>query len=110
MKNKLIWICLLLVIVYFYRPLILDTKDAVLIAEMYLNNPPEHTYIAPINVNVMELAGEHIQTQLYNQTGMFNQLFNRMQWEVTLQFEYRSSTVVIDAHNGKLIQIIGGLN
>jgi|GEM_PF-2442412 len=88
----------------------LDTKDAVLKAEMYLNNPPEHTYIAPINVNVMELEGEQIHTQLHNQTGMFNQLFNRMQWEITFQFEYQGPTVIIDAHNGKLIQIIGAMN
>lgn len=86
----------------------LDTKDAVLKAEMYLNNPPEHTYLTPINV--MELEGEQIHTQLHNQTGMFNQLFNRMQWEVTFQFVYQGPTVIIDAYNGKLIQIIGAMN
>ncbi len=96
--------------IFFYKTPILDTKDAVLKAEMYLNNPPQQTYTAQLNVNVMELTAEQIKTQLHHQTGMLNRMFNRKEWVIMLQFDNRNPTVVIDAHNGKLIQIIGATN
>ncbi|MFJ7667575.1 hypothetical protein ACIQXI_10715 [Lysinibacillus sp. NPDC097195] len=110
MKKKFTLLCLILLIFYFYKPTILDTRDAVLQAEMYLNKPPDHTYMAPIKVNVRELAAEQIQTQLFNQNGILDRMFNRMQWEITFHLDNSSTTVVIDAYNGKLIQIIGALN
>ncbi|MFJ5791205.1 hypothetical protein ACIQXW_01515 [Lysinibacillus sp. NPDC097162] len=107
MKNIVTLMGLLLLLLYFYKTPMLDTKDAVLKAEMYLNNPPQHTYTAQMNVNVKELTTEQINTQLHNQTGMLNRMFNRKEWVIMLQFDNRNPTVVIDAHNGKLIQIIG---
>ncbi len=102
--------CLLLFLLYSYKTPILDTKDAVLKAEMYLNNPPQQTYTAQLNVNVMELTADQINTQLHHQTGMLNRMLNRKEWVIMLQFDNRNPTVVIDAHNGKLIQIIGATN
>jgi len=72
-------------------------------AEMYLNNSPQQTYTAQLNVNVTEPTAEQINTRLHHQTGMLNQMFNRKEWVIMLQFDNRNPTVMIDAHNGKLI-------
>lgn len=112
MRTKEIGIITLmcLLLLYFYKTPILNTKDAVLKAEMYLKNPLKQSYTAQLNVNVMELTADQINTQLHHQTGMLNRMLNRKEWVIMLQFDNRNPTVVIDAHNGKLIQIIGATN
>ncbi|ALC85420.1 hypothetical protein AM499_06015 [Bacillus sp. FJAT-22090] len=57
-----------------------------------------------------ELPPENISVQLIQRQGFWNELTNRMQWEVTIKYTGKESTVVIDAYNGEFMDLLGPLN
>ena len=79
-------------------------------AEKYLLNPPEE-WGNSISFNGLdELTDENINVYLRQKNGFWNELTNRMQWEVTINSSEISITVVMDGHTGKFIDLIGGFN
>ena len=42
--------------------------------------------------------------------GYWNEITNKMKWEVTIKYTDKESTIVLDAHTGKFINLYGPLN
>ncbi len=53
---------------------------------------------------------ENISATLNQKSGVWNQLTNRMQSEVTIKYNGIEPTIVMDAYTGSFIDIYGPLN
>ena len=53
------------------------------------------------------VPNENISVNLSHKHVFWNELFNRMQWEVTIESPEMNATLVIDAHSGNFIGIFG---
>ncbi|MEK4231391.1 hypothetical protein [Solibacillus sp. FSL H8-0538] len=112
MKKILIILvaALMICFLYFYKSPVISTDVALNNAEKYLLNPPEE-WANSISFNSLEeLTDENISVYLEQQYGLWNEITNRMQWEVTIKSSEIESTIVMDAHTGKFIDLIGGFN
>lgn len=56
------------------------------------------------------IPSEDIHIHLFERTGFWNKLFNRMQWEVTIKAPEMNATIMIDAHNGEFINLVGAFS
>jgi hypothetical protein len=99
-----------MVSLYFYQSPMMSTWEAVMSVEKHLQNPPEEWGNSIPPIDVKEIPIENINAVLSQQGGFWNQLTNRMQWEVTVKYSGIEPTVVMDAYNGKLINIYGPLH
>ena len=77
--------------------------------EKYLLNPSEEW--GTISFDGLEgIPDDDIHVNLSEKSGFLNELFNRMQWEVTIKAPEMKATIVIDAHSGNFIDLIGAFN
>jgi len=83
------------------------TWEAVISAEKHLQNPPQEFSKSIPRINLEDIPVENISTVLNQKSGSWNQLTNRMQWEVTIKYSGIQPTVVMDAYTGKFIDIYG---
>ncbi|WKA56549.1 hypothetical protein [Planococcus shixiaomingii] len=97
---------------YSYQRPMLSTEEAVVQAYEYLRNPPVQMYmtIEPIQVELNEVPAENIRAVLNPQEGFLNQLINKQQWEVTINYQHAVPTVVLDATTGEFLELSGPLN
>lgn len=103
-------VALLMCFLYFYQSPIISTDVAINNAEKYLLNPPEE-WRKSISFNGLEgIPAENISLNLTQKDGIWNELMNRMQWEVTIKSPEIEPTVVIDAHTGDFIDLFGPFN
>ncbi|MEG0383108.1 hypothetical protein [Solibacillus cecembensis] len=112
MKKILIILIVFVVICfsYFYKSPIISSDVALINAEKYLLNPPEEWGVS-IYFNGLEgIPEEYIRVNLSQKHGFWNELLNRMQWEVTIKSPKMGATVMIDAHTGDFINLIGAFS
>jgi len=94
---------------YFYKSPILSVDEALIKTEQYLLNPSEEW--GTISFDGLEgIPEEDIIVNLFPKSGFWNELFNRMQWEVTIESPEMNATLVIDAHSGNFIGIFGAFS
>ncbi|MDW0117547.1 PepSY domain-containing protein [Sporosarcina thermotolerans] len=110
-KNILIYALLILLLsvvtfTFFYEKPILTTYEATKRAEEILKNPPEGWEKANLDVG-LKVTPENIIANLIKREGRF---FNRYKWEITVIYNGKEPTVVIDAYSGKFIEIYGPLS
>ena len=94
---------------YFYKSPILSTEAALINAEKYLLNPSEEWGTISFD-GLKGIPEEDIHVNLFGKSGFWNELFNRMQWEVTIKSPEMNATIVMDAHSGNFIGLFGGVN
>lgn len=102
-------ICSVICFSYCYKSPILSTDAALIHAEKGLFNLPEEwVNSATQSFNGLEeIPEENIHVNLSQKRGFWNELFNRMQWEVTIKSPELNTTIVIDAHSGYFITLYG---
>ncbi|MDF2066518.1 PepSY domain-containing protein [Bacillus sp. Cr_A10] len=112
MKKILIGLVgtLVMFFLYFYQSPIISTGEAINKAEKYLLNPPEE-WRKSISFNGLEeIPPENISVNLTPKHGYWNEMTNKMKWEVTIKYTGQESTIVMDAYTGELINLYGPLN
>ena len=95
---------------YMYKSPIISSQTALIQAENYLLNPQEEWGYSIIFNGLEDIPEENIRVNLSEQQGFWNELTNRMQWEVTIKAPENESTVIMDAHTGDFIEIIGAFS
>lgn len=98
---------ILMTFLYLYQSPIMNTVEAIIKAEKHLQNPPEEWAKSIPNVDLKKVPIENVSAVLQQKGGFWNQLTNRMQWEVTIKYSGIQPTVVMDAYTGKFIDIYG---
>ena len=88
----------------------ISSDEALIYAEKYLLSPPEEWGISFSFIGLEEVPEENIHVYLSQKHGFWNELFNRMQWEVTIKSSEMEPTVVIDAYTGDFIDLFGPFN
>ncbi|TGN34648.1 MULTISPECIES: hypothetical protein [unclassified Lysinibacillus] len=92
---------------YFYKTPLISRHEAIINAENYLLNPPEEWGNSISFDGLDDLPEENIRVELQQKRGFWNELTNRMQWAVTIKYADGESSIVMDEHTGKFIDIIG---
>ena len=112
MKKILIALITALILCFlaFYNSPVISTDVAIHNAEQYLLNPPEEWANAISFTSFEELTDENIHVYLAQKQGLWHDITNGMQWEVTIQSSEINATMIMDAHSGKVIDLIGGFN
>ncbi len=100
-------VVLAMIFLYLYQLPTLMTIEAIYSAERYLQNPPKELSKSISYLDLKEVPEENVSAVLNQRSGFWNQLTNRMQWEVTIKYNDIQPTVVIDANTGKYIDIYG---
>lgn len=95
---------------YVYKTPVISTQAALIHAEKYLLNPPEEWGDSIIFNGLEGIPEENIRVNLSQQHGFWHELTNSMQWEVTIKSPENESTVIMDAHTGECIEIIGAFS
>lgn len=105
-------IAIIIFVLYQYQKPILSSEEAIAQAYKHLKNPPSETELSlpPIQAGLDGISPENISLSLRQQKGFLNELFNNMQWEVTVIYEDVIPTVVMDAATGEVLDIFGPLN
>ena len=85
----------------------MTTEQAMYQAEMILLNPPEEWENAISFNGLVEVVEGNINGILVPKKGIWNELRNNMQWEITIKTSDREYTVVMDARTGKFINLWG---
>ncbi|MER2107382.1 MAG: hypothetical protein ABS949_10635 [Solibacillus sp.] len=94
---------------YFCKSPILSADAALIYAEKYLLSPSEEW--GTISFDGLEgIPEENIRVNLLQKSGFWNELFNRMQWKVTIESPEMNTTMVIDAHSGNFIGLFGAFS
>ena len=101
---------LIVCFLYFYKSPIISTDVALNNAEKYLLNPPKEWSNSISFKGLEELTDENISMYLEQKQGLWNEITNRMQWEVTIKSSEIELTILMDAHTGKFIDFVGGFN
>ncbi len=101
---------LMMCFLYFYQSPIISTNAAIQKAEEYLLNPPEEWKKSISFDGSEEHLAENISVNLTQKHGFWNELFNRMQWEVTIKYPQSQPTIIMDAHTGEFIGLSGPFN
>ena len=112
LKKILIGLVVTLVMffLYFYQSPTISTGEAINNAEKYLLNPPEE-WKNSISFNGLdEIPPENISIYLIQKHGYWNEITNKMQWEVTIKYNGQESTIVMDTYTGKFIKLYGPLS
>ncbi|MFJ5791184.1 hypothetical protein ACIQXW_01620 [Lysinibacillus sp. NPDC097162] len=111
MKKILLgFVVMAMIFLYIYQSHIMSTVEAISSAERYLQKPPEEWSKSISYVDLNEIPIENIRATLNQKSGFWNQLTNRMQWEVTIKYNGIEPTIVMDAYTGSFIDIYGPLN
>ena len=95
---------------YLYKSPIMSTGEAMNSAEKHLQNPPKEWRKSIPYVDLEGIPIENVSVLLSKKNGLWNELTNRKQWEVTVKYKGTESTVFIDAHTGSFIGIYGPFN
>ncbi|KQL34413.1 hypothetical protein [Psychrobacillus sp. FJAT-21963] len=103
-------VILLMFFLYFYQSPIISTGEAINNAEKYLLNPPEEWKNAISFNGLDEISPENISVNLIPKQGYWNEITNKMKWEVTIKYTGQESTIVMDAYTGEFINLYGPLN
>ncbi len=113
MKKAGITILVLAIMVFLFehqKP-VLSTSEAVIQTVKCLNDPPGDLGIQPMNIKVESLTSEHIsKTHLVEKSGLWNNITNRREWEITLHFNGKHTTVIVDAYTGECVSVYGPLS
>ncbi|MGB2872872.1 PepSY domain-containing protein [Psychrobacillus psychrotolerans] len=111
MKKILIGLVVTLVMffLYFYQSPIISTGEAITNAEKYLLNPPQEWKNSVSFSGLEEIPPENISVYLTPKPGYWNQITNKMNWEVTIKHNVQESTIVMDAYTGEFINLYGPL-
>lgn len=96
--------------IYFYNSPVLSSDAALFHAEKYLLNPNEEEWGTVIFNGLEGIPEENIGVNLSQKSGFWNELLNRMQWEVSIKSPEMNSTIVLDAHTGKFIGYFGAFS
>ena len=88
----------------------MSSEEAIIEAEKYLLNPPKEWKLPSTFYGLEEVPEGNISVFLSKKSGFWNELFNRMKWEVEIKVSGMAPTVMIDAHTGDFITIYGPLN
>lgn len=103
-------VTLVILFLYFYQSPIISTGEAVNNAEKYLLNPPEEWRNSISFNGLEEIPPENISVHLIQKNGYWNEITNKMLWEVTIKYNGQESTIVMDAYTGEFINLYGPLN
>lgn len=95
---------------YVYKTPVISTQAALIHAEKYLLNPPEEWGDSIVFNGLEGIPEENIRVNLSERQGLWHELMNSMQWEVTIKSPENESTVIMDAHTGECIEIIGAFS
>jgi hypothetical protein len=95
---------------YLYQLPIMTTGEAIFKAEEHLKNPPEEWKKSDTYLELKEIPPDNIRAYLNQKRGFWNELTNRKQWEVTIKFNGKEPTVIMDAYTGKFIDLYGPMN
>lgn len=95
---------------YVYKTPVISTQAALIHAEKYLLNPPEEWGDSIVFNGLEGIPEENIRVNLSERQGLWHELMNSMQWEVTIKSSENESTVIMDAHTGEFIEIIGAFS
>ena len=95
---------------YFYQIPIISTDEATIKAVEHLQTPPEEFKVSIPYVELRDIPAENISVHLKKRNGFFNELTNRQQWEITINYQGIEPTIVMDAYTGKYIDMYGPLN
>lgn len=74
----------------------MSTVEAISSVERYLQKPPEERSKSISYVDLNEIQLENISATLNQKSGFWNQLTNRMQWEVTIKYNGIEPKIVMD--------------
>lgn len=88
----------------------MGTGEATIKAVEHLQNPPEESKVSIPYVELKDIPPESINGHLKQRDGLLNKVMNRQQWEITINYQGIEPTVVMDAYNGKYIDMYGSLN
>ena len=102
-------VTLLIFLLYFYQSPIISTSEAINNAEKYLLNPPEEWENSIIFNGLEGTPPENISVYLTPKPGYWNEITNKVNWEVTIKYNGQESTIVIDAYTGEFINLYGPL-
>ncbi|MFJ7648646.1 hypothetical protein ACIQ1H_13985 [Lysinibacillus sp. NPDC097279] len=112
MKRLLLGLVVITIMIflYIYKSPIMSSGEAIIKAEEILQNPPKEWRNTISYLDLKEIQMDNINVFLYPKNGLLNELTNRKQWEVRIEYNGIEPTVVIDAHTGSLINIYGPMN
>ena len=96
--------------IYFYKSPVLSSDAALIYAENYLLKPNEEDWGMGSFIGLEGIPEENISVNLSQKSGFWNELLNRMQWEVSIKSPEMNSTIVLDAHTGKFIGFFGAFS
>jgi len=94
---------------YFQQPPIITAGEAINNAEKYLLNPPEEWKNSISFNGLEEIPPENISVYLIPKHGYWNEITNKLQWEVTIKYNGQESTIVMDAYTGEFLNLYGPL-
>ncbi|MCM3125998.1 MULTISPECIES: hypothetical protein [unclassified Mesobacillus] len=102
-----------LTIGYIFQQNPMVTGEAIVHSIELMQNPSEEWVgsISPKDLNELKgLPPDNVKAILNTREGLWYNILNRKQWEVTIKFKGNEPTVVFDATTGKLIDLYGPLN
>lgn len=89
---------------------VLETNQAIEEAKKHLVTPPEECQASFPKVTEQVFPWELKRVELVERKGFWSELMNERKWEITMEYEGRQATVVINAYTGEFIEIYGPLN
>lgn len=112
MKKVLIGLVVTLIMffLYFYQSPTISTGEAINNAEKYFLNPPVQWKNSISFSGLEEIPPENISVNLTSKQGYWNEITNKMKWEVTIKHTGQELTIVMDAYNGEFMELYGILN
>lgn len=112
MKRILLTLCVITVLsfVYNYQKPLMETNQAIHQAEIHLIAPPEEVKASFPKVEDGKVPWKVKQTELTKCQGFWGGLMNKRKWEVEFVHGSQQITVVLNAYNGKFIEMYGPLN
>ncbi|MFF2755743.1 hypothetical protein ACFVR1_18780 [Psychrobacillus sp. NPDC058041] len=111
--KKIILSLVVIMLMFFlfkYQAPIISTGEAIHNAEKYLLNPPEEWKNSISFNGLEEIPPENISVNLTSKQGYWNQITNKMKWEVTIKYDGQAPTIEMDAYTGEFINLYGPLN
>lgn len=101
---------MLMIFLFQYQAPIISTDQVMNSMEKQLNDPPKEWGNSISIDDLKEITSGNIRFNLSQKKGLWNELTNKKQWEIQIEYNGISSTFIIDAYTGKNIDIYGPLN
>lgn len=112
MLKKFLLFGIIIIIIgfsYFHQTPIIDENEAIAKATEILQNPPSEWDFN--NLEIDNIQQGDIEAYITPRTdSIFNKLFNKQQWGITVKSQDIGVTIFLDAYSGKLISIEGQFN